>query len=998
MPSPTVYDRSSGQIVHLPDDQVAQGLADGSLALGANAGPVTLQGQDGSTYAVAPDQVADALATGSYGLLGHEAQIRHDVRQTEAARGFGGSVAEALGSGINQALLGIPDAIAEAGETPDERIAREEREHYHAAARFLGGAVGFAGTALAGGGLFKSIESAGALAAEGILPAVEMADAGLATRLAAKAVNFGVQGALLSSPQALIQATIGKDPKRAAETLMWGIGLGAALGGAGELLSTGVQASGEAATSLLGDHLADFARDRTAKAIGATRTNLNPLSTERIGELTDYAHETGLIQPGMSRADIGQAVHAAHERVGARIGDAIDSLDGLFGKDGAEAAAEAAPEALDGYPSARDLDTMGVKNFRYLRSGMRPESLAGEQAKFAEVGADNASAYASGELGTAIDGGKPMRPVEVSLYPGEAPSLADGRHRMTAAIDAGADKILARVTKYDADMNELDSELRTLSLHGGEPDAPEVKPLSVPKDVQADVVARAIRPEKMAEAIRSALDGPELRMPMHADEARALDLVTESALKLPTITVNGEQVVPFRAAQDFVSSLRGKWVGAITRAQNEGGVRGMETVTALDQMKLASYQVARDYLHAAADNVATAADRPDLVRELANAKAEYSKVAELEKWVATRERQEAGNRMIGITDFMHAGHGPASGIAAAAGAGLGALAGPAGAMVGHGIGHAAGFALDLIAKHWMEDKGLVYLSTIAQRAAKDGPGAFTAVLASEGAKRLAATLDTVGTTMRRMAQSGFARTSGGGQNAHLGHLLGAGGVNGLSTDQQQARLEKRLTDLMANPSALTQVTSALAAPISEAHPELGALYQQQLATAIAYLYGALPKSPTPPSPYSPPAWSASPEEKLAFRDRAEMVASPIRALEHVERGTLSDAHMDALQAVYPSGLAAMRDEVQRWGIGHPEAVLPLAERTTVSRFLGLPLDAISDPSTIALLQSAYAPSGSPSPQGGGGTNPKPAPSRMGKMPSSASAFSATMASGGAPSS
>ncbi len=785
----------------------------------APAGPTLLRGPDGEVYKFADP--TKAIAAGYRPLSPHEL-IVHQVEKEERAKGTVGSLEAAGSSALNQLLFGLPGAVTEETETPEEKERREASEEYHQTARFLGGAVGVGGSLLAGGEFFKLSDLAGQAVSRGILPQAERAAAGLGVKLAAKGAELATQGAVLASPQALVQASFG-DPQKAAETLLWGIGAGAVLGGGSELLAAAGQGALERVGEKLGEGgvqgaLEKFASDRTAKAIGAERSQLNKLAPERVRELTDFAHEEGLIRPGMSRADVGAAIDAAHAKYGAQIGDTLGKLDTLITK------------------------------------------------------------------GTASE----------------------------------------------------------------------------------DLVSKGIRPGEIGDAIMQALDTPEMRMPMNADQRAALDTVVKSAHLIPSTQVNGREVVSFDDAQKFVSSLRRKWVASISKDLNDGGLRGIETVTPLDQMKSAAYRVARDAVHAAGDRVALAADEPALVGELARAKTSYAKLAELDKWAATVEKQAAGNRAIGLTDWISMGQGPAAHVGMGLGAAIGGFAGGLpGAAVGGSAGKIAGGLLDFLGKKWGEDKGLVLLSALAKRAAKEGPEVFSAVLAAESQKRLAATMSDVQGAVRRLAVSGLQRVRAP-DHPHMATLLGT--TSGLTSDQAYDKLGRHLTALAASPDALAQSAAAVTAPLATTAPEVALATQQKIAQAVTYLHQALPKPDGPAAPFAPQTWSPAPADKLAFHDRAEIVANPMAAMRHVEQGTLSPAHVEALAAVYPTVYAMMKQEILEFHAKHPDVLLPIAERQSIATFLGTPLGTMD--AHVGALQQGYAGAPASGGPGGGGGAPK----------------------------
>jgi hypothetical protein len=774
------------------------------------APPSLLIGEDGTVFRADPAKAAAAIATGKYRPLTPQEQLTHQVEKEEEAKGTIGSLQEAGKSALNQLLFGVPGAITEETETPQEKLKREAREKYHKTARVLGGAVGFGGSLLAGGELFKGAELAGQAVSRGILPAEELAHAALGTKLAAKAADFATQGAALATPQAIVQASFG-DPKKAAETLLWGVGAGAALGGAGELLS----AAGESAvagakkllsTDTLSEAAGDFARKHTPELFGAQESQLSRLSEERKQQLVDFAHQE-LIRPGMTKADLADAVQGAHDKYGSQIGDTLEALD---------------------------------------------------------------------------------------------KGLLDPSAKKTAMREA------------------------------------------------------ALKPLEIANALQKELDTAELNMPMMADQKRALDLIVESAAKLPTVELNGRQVVKFEDANSFLTNLREKYVGAIRKAQNEGGIRGVETVTPLDQMKLAAYQVAKDVVHRAGDRVAEVSGQPELVGQLVKAKAAYSKVATLEQWLARGEHAEGTDRM---TQLRQAVQGTGEGgyfapAVQAVGAGIGGLVGGVpGAFVGERVGKVAANVLKFMGEHWMEDRGMVALTALAQRAAKEGPDVFSAVLAAEGNKRLAATMQGVQDTVRKLAITGIQDVKARGQE-HMKALLGS--TSGLTPDQSYGKLGARLTELASNDAALAQVTSHLSSPFASSAPEVADAYQQKLGEAIHYLYDALPKAPAPPAPFAPQYWQPSAADKMAFHDRAEIISNPMVAMQHVAQGTLSDAHLDALKTIYPVVYSMMQNEILSFSANHPDVKLPMAERQSVARFLGTSLDSLDTPDTVRQLQQTYA--------------------------------------------
>jgi hypothetical protein len=525
-----------------------------------------------------------------------------------------------------------------------------------------------------------------------------------------------------------------------------------------------------------------------------------------------------------------------------------------------------------------------------------------------------------------------------------------------------------------------------LPAEAGEMPSKAPKPLD---DAARGALDAAIQPGDIGAAIRKTFDIPEMRMEINRSSREAFEMIARDADNLATKTVNGQSIVGFQTANDFASSLRGQVRKAVEHA-DQTRATGVEVATPLEKAKANAYDVVRTFINNAADQVAIASDNPELDRALANSKRLYARMKDLEKMSANYTAQAGNKAVFGLTDTIHAGQGVASGITSTIGAGIGALVGgPGGAVVGGMVGRIPGIALDFAAKRWIENKGLIYLSALAKRAAKEGPDVFSAVMAKEQQLRLSATMDGIGDTIRKMAVEGIQATAAH-TNEHMASLLGS--TSGLTPDQAHTKLETRLTQLASNPAALAQATAAMASPFVTTAPKVAEALQQTTAQAVTYLHNALPRAPAAPAPFSPVTWSMSPAQKLAFRDKAQIVANPMRAMEHVAAGTLSDAHLDALVNVYPSTYARMKQEIIKFSAEHPDVKLPLAERSSVSKFLGAPLDPITQPDTQRALQAVYS-QGPQKPQGGGPQGKPLANGKLKKLAPTPSIFSATQAGG-----
>ena len=303
-------------------------------------------------------------------------------------------------------------------------------------------------------------------------------------------------------------------------------------------------------------------------------------------------------------------------------------------------------------------------------------------------------------------------------------------------------------------------------------------------------------------------------------------------------------------------------------------------------------------------------------------------------------------------------------------------------MIGSHIGSTVGIPLEYLAKKWGEDKGLVYISAIARKAAKEGPEAFSTILSAEAQQRLEATMQGVKKTVQSMAQRATLPDNLQNFKSGLYHMLD-GNTQGLSEPQQLKKIGEHLTRLNSNPATMVEATTQLAAPMRAVNPTLANAYQEQLMRSYQYLYQAMPQNPVPPAPFAPNLWQPSPTQNKAFRDKLEIAANPMIAMREMHRGTLTPDHIDALNTMYPSVLQMMRDEIMKFHAAHPDVLLPSQERASVSRFLQAPTDPLQSPEAIQALQKTYA-SPQQQPQA-----TKPFKRNVKNMPSQASAFSQT---------
>jgi hypothetical protein len=464
----------------------------------------------------------------------------------------------------------------------------------------------------------------------------------------------------------------------------------------------------------------------------------------------------------------------------------------------------------------------------------------------------------------------------------------------------------------------------------------------------------AIQPGDMADAIKQATDSPELIMPMNRDQKAARDMMVKSAHMIETSMVGGKEVVTLQNANKFVDAMREKWLEPISNGIPDP----------LDKMKSTIYQASKNFVLDSANKIATETNNPALLGALSKAKQEAQNASELEGYLLQKQQDEATSNASKVENMLKLGQSGSS-IATKVGHGVGVALGVAlGGTPGYFIGSKAGGAvLNAITKHWVQDKGLIAGSKLLYKAAQDGSGVWAPVMAADAKQRLDDTMSKVGNTIRAMES----RSIPAAQPAYnyMSQLLG-NSAKGSSEDEQHAKLANRLNQLVANPEAALQITSQLSSPFAEAgSPLLAQAYQEKILQAMGYLHKSLPQGSAhqqhQDEPFGPKYTdTVSNADRIAFKDKAEIVANPMAALNHMQAGTLSDDHLEALSTIYPALYNLQKQEILAVQAKHPDLQLPSAERKSIMKFLGYS-NAGSNQET-QILQSRF------------GSSPKPQPS------------------------
>lgn len=239
----------------LPQDQLEKAVMAGTHSYKKDA-DVNVFAPGGRLVSVKGQDLADALAQG-YKI---ESPLQFASRKyAEENRGISGTAKVAIREAADQLSFGVTEAVLKKTESDLDKAKYQALKNENELASLAGNVGGFVGSMFYGGPLFKAASKAGLVgegAAKLATKAVETAlkNQGLGQYAAARAAGaiaantlekgakLGVEGLSLVAPKALTEAALG-DPKEAAETLAWGFGIGALLGGAGGFASKSFEKS-----------------------------------------------------------------------------------------------------------------------------------------------------------------------------------------------------------------------------------------------------------------------------------------------------------------------------------------------------------------------------------------------------------------------------------------------------------------------------------------------------------------------------------------------------------------------------------------------------------------------------------------------------------------------------------------------------------------------------------------------------------------------------------
>lgn len=174
-------------------------------------------------------------------------------------------------------------------------------------------------------------------------------------------------------------------------------------------------------------------------------------------------------------------------------------------------------------------------------------------------------------------------------------------------------------------------------------------------------------------------------------------------------------------------------------------------------------------------------------------------------------------------------------------------------------------------------------------------------------------------------------------------LRAAPSIPQMAADNTYDKKVKRIAELTDQQKLMDHLERSTDS-IQEAAPNVSQALQMKMTNAVGFLNSKIPK----PQNHFPLSfdWEPSNAQKQEFNEYYMAVDSPLSIMKDVKNGTLSNASMEALQAVHPELLKEMQSAVM--GSLNPKTAKDLnyGTKISLSKFLGQPVDETMVPQTI----------------------------------------------------
>ncbi len=941
-----LYNKATRKQEELDGDDLQVAVASGTHAYPVNEKIEVVSPNNERGY-LPSENVQKAIASGYQIVTPTQKKIDQYVEEN---KGLKGAAKVALGQFVDEALIGLPELIIDKKGNPFEVAKKDALKREHELANIGGGIGGFGASMFYGGPLWKggtvAGEKAAAVVAEKLLAsgatelgkrtAMQIAK-DLVAKGVAKTAGGMVEGALMSTPYAITEAALG-DPEQAAETMLWGVGLGGVFGGATQvgkdLFKIGKDASREAL--LYGQDAAMRASETSALAARKAAKILTGVDEETI---LKYANN--------------------HERIN-RVGERYTKE---LVKDELDTAADAIRESLD----------LAKANEERLRLQL-DQAYGLERQRLANVKPSNETALEiMGELENlkAVQGNKSdelfnvLAASDTKIDTPKLKSLVSGQMDSLRPVSGGAvfgDAAKAEYRRLESLMGDLDTLPDQLT---------PLQAKQIIKQIDPDINFRQGAGEFNELSDRNAKEfrrflNKELRKTPEAaaildEQARIAQAMSKASKSFGTIEkatsalnkISGPSGKILRDVLSELESVSGKrFLDRIAESENAKRLLDKSRVIDIRDELLPElskeYKTAQQMFERAKEESAyikrlTPERTQNLIHRqgFKNASIEDRRALE---WLS----QKTGKDYTQLVDDLNVFE--AFQKASPNGSRRAVMLGTAGAAVGGAPGAAVGAAVG---------GALDYFGGAVLKKMIDGAPRVSGLLfAEKQMKAVAKKLDEIPSILQKMGE----KTKVGPKTMSLHALnrfIDPDAEENRRKQESKAerirRINEKSSTWASNQAKAASDIAQLIEPLTQnGAPTIGAALGAKYSNAVNYVFSQAPKPPRPNSPFARDyEWKPSDQEIAAFEQKIQVVMDPFSVFDDLKQGTLTRNHIAALKAVYPKMYEQFKNRVIMSAMTGSKP-LSYEKRMKLSLLLETPLDVSMSPKSILGYQKTFS--------------------------------------------
>lgn len=935
--TPTLFNSKTRTPESVPIDQLEDSIISGTHSYASDA-DVNVVGQDGRARSVKAEDLPSVLSDGYKIEKPDQYAIRKYLEENKGASGAIKSFGHSL---VNEAALGIPEVVLDHTQDSLEVAKRRALSKQHDLASIAGGIGGFGASLAYGGPLFKFAEKVGApaaravaeqvakgLASVGMKSGAKEAAAKILTKAAEKATQLGVEGAVISAPKAITEGMLG-DPEQAAETLLMGGGIGAALGLTGGLAGQTYKEVGKAAGRM--------ASEREAAAIVKSGAEVpETLAKRASGELETSPREIFSSVLGKKKANAAEIQSAAEaEGVPLFVGTTEDSK---FIQDASSnlqsrptfAGVKFQEEAQKTYNGIQNASERMLGKADDIASGDITRARAGQAAKDAIKEEIGTRAGNFEERYGAIDekiGGFAVDPETSGSILGRIKKDKIFSLESQAPLASSAQKYLNDLEKAGS-LKEV-SELRTL-VGNAERSA---------RRTGDDTAARVYN-----DIYKSAT---ELREKTISENIRLMGLKGAKGREGAEI-LKKELSETDQGYSEFKKFLKGISSELKIRGKDRRGqvIEALEAVSP-DQLANKMFNLKNQKgLQFFAEHFPSAFDNVKMVylsnlKQAITVDGKYNlgsmvrRLDALEPEVRTLILGEEGaKRFKNIKTLVQSLPDSANPSKTSYAQAFGRMFSPQGVVdnVNDALTYAALKSKDRVAGILKTEKAMK--------------------IAAEHLDTLPEVLDSSTARLSQSATSSVRRD----QKALAALIRLFDDHEETPKNKQDAfeKASKKIQDSVVDPEDAAKKTGVLVNSFGETGaPGIGNALGMKTSVALQYLNKELPRPYAPQGLLNKDTFKPSTAQIAQFERKLGVVMNPMSVIEDLKSGTLTQDHMTALQTVYPKLYKQMQQRVFSWSQSRSKPV-PYKLRLRLSLFMGLPMDGSVNQNSIFALQQSFA--------------------------------------------